>query len=87
MGRHLLVVAPIATMATALMDEHSGQAAWAKASSAISEAVAAILPPALGRNKKGGALITVKMRDYTNRKRAACQLVSALSMQSCSAIS
>ena len=85
-GHHMLVVAPIATMAIALMDEHSGQAAWAKASSAISEAVAAILPPALGRNKKGGPLITVKMRDHTNRKRAACQLVSALSMQTCSAI-
>ena len=76
------------TMSTVLLegDEQSGQAAWARASSAISEAVAAIFPPPLGRNKRGGVLITSKMRDATNKKRAACQLVGALSLQTCSSI-
>ena len=45
-----------------------------------SEAVAALVPPVLGRNKKGGALITGRMRDQANRTRAACQLVGALSV-------
>ena len=76
------------TMSTVLLegDEQSGQAAWARASSAISEAVAAIVPAPLGRNKKGGVLITSKMRDTSNRMRAACQLVGALSLQTCSEI-
>ena len=87
---HLLGVARAEpkTMSTVLLegDEQTGQAAWARASSAISEAVAAIFPPPLGRNKRGGVLITSKMRDATNKKRAACQLVGALSLQTCSSI-
>lgn len=84
--RHFVLV-PTTTMAKALEGDDDGkQAAWAKASSAISQAVTALVPPALGRNKKGGVLITVKMRDLANRTRAACQLVSALSLQTCSAI-
>ena len=76
------------TMSTVLLegDEQNGHAAWARASSAISEAVAALFPAPLGRNKKGGVLITSKMRDATNKKRAACQLVGALSLQTCSEI-
>lgn len=87
---HRLVVAQAEpkTMSTVLLegDEQNGHAAWARASSAISEAVAALFPAPLGRNKKGGVLITSKMRDATNKKRAACQLVGALSLQTCSEI-
>ena len=67
-------------------DQEQEQAAWYKAGSAISDAVEALVPPALGRNKKGGVIITSKMRDATNKKRAACQLVGALSLQTCSAV-
>ena len=74
-------------MALALQgDEASRQAAWARASSAISEAVQRLVPPALGRNKRGGALITSKMRDHANKVRAACQLVGALALQTCVAV-
>jgi hypothetical protein len=45
--------------------------AWAKASCAIGEAAQLLMPAQLGRNKKGGPLITGKMRDQANRTRAA----------------
>ena len=37
-------------------DQEQEQAAWYKAGSAISDAVEALVPPALGRNKKGGVI-------------------------------
>ena len=74
-------------MALALQgDEASRQAAWARASSAISEAVQRLVPPALGRNKRGGPLVTSKMRDHANKVRAACQLVGTLALQTCVAV-
>ena len=86
-GRYLLV-AQAAPEARAGLDgdQEQEQAAWSKAGSAISDAVEALVPPALGRNKKGGAIITSKMRDAANKIRASCQLVGALSLQTCSAI-
>jgi hypothetical protein len=60
--------------------------AWAKASCAIGEAAQLLMPAQLGRNKKGGPLITGKMRDQANRTRAACQLASALSLQTIAGI-
>ena len=72
------------TMAVALQGDHEARcAAWAKASSAISLAALQLIPPQLGRNKKGGMLITSAMRDQSNKTRAACQLVGALTLKTC----
>ena len=72
------------TMAVALQGDHEARcAAWAKASSAISLAALQLIPPQLGRNKKGGMLITSAMRDQSNKTRAACHLVGALTLKTC----
>ena len=77
-------------MAAALPGVQAGRqaaaVAWARASSAISEATVRLVPPPLGKNKRGEALITGAMRDLANKRRAACQLVSAISLQTCAAI-
>lgn len=84
-GRQAAAVA--VPMAAALLGDQAGrQAAWARASSAISEATVQLVPPPLGKNKRGEALITGAMRDLANKRRAACQLVSAISLQTCAAI-
>ena len=49
-----------------------------EASSAIGTAALALIPPPLGRSQRGGPLITSKMRDAANRRRAACKLVGIL---------
>ena len=60
---------------------HDGkQAAWAKASSAISQAVAQRSYRPRWAGTKGGAIITG--RYHANRTRTACQLVGALSLLS-----
>ena len=80
------MTAPPSMAALLAGNQEDRHAAWAKANSAISQAAAQLVPPQLGRNKKGGPLITSKMRDNCNKTRAACQLVSALSLQTCNAI-
>ena len=70
-------IAVAVPMAAALEGDADGRyVAWAKASSAISEASQLLMPAQLGRNKKNGPLITGAMRDQVNRTRAACQLVT-----------
>jgi hypothetical protein len=76
----------VAVPMEAALQGDSRYAAWAKASNAISEAAQLLMPAQLGRNKKGGPLITGAMRDQANRTRAACQLASALSLQTIAGI-
>jgi hypothetical protein len=76
----------VAVPMEAALHGDSRYAAWAKASNAISEAAQMLMPAQLGRNKKSGPLITGAMRDQANRTRAACQLASALSLQTVAGI-